>query len=154
MNDKQTRRQYLRAMAATGAATITLPLAGCSGGDGGDGGDSNDDTVRVEMSDDLVFDPDAIEISPGTSVVWETVGSVGHSVTAYEDELPDGAEYFASGGFDSEEAARDAYSVGDPDSGDVPEGETYEHTFETTGEYEYFCIPHESAGMVGTVTVS
>ncbi|QLG64062.1 plastocyanin/azurin family copper-binding protein [Halorarum salinum] len=32
-------------------------------------------------------------------------------------------------------------------------GETYEHTFEVEGEYGYFCIPHEGAGMVGTVTV-
>ncbi|NIS35939.1 MAG: copper-binding protein, partial [Actinobacteria bacterium] len=72
------------------------------------------------------------------------------SVTAYEDGIPDGAEYFASGGFDSEQAARDNY----PQEGDIPGGESYQYTFETTGEYEYFCIPHESADMVGTVTVT
>jgi plastocyanin len=27
-------------------------------------------------------------------------------------------------------------------------GETYEHTFETESVYDYFCIPHEAAGMV------
>jgi len=58
-------------------------------------------------------------------------------VTAYEDEIPDGAAYFASGGFDAEQAANEAY----PDEGSIPEGETYEHTFETTGTYEYYCIP-------------
>ncbi|MFC7137827.1 plastocyanin/azurin family copper-binding protein [Halobaculum litoreum] len=57
-------------------------------------------------------------------------------------------------GFDGEDAARSAYAPGDTASGDVPGGESYEHTFEAEGEYEYFCIPHESVGMVGTVTVS
>ncbi|WP_241997224.1 plastocyanin/azurin family copper-binding protein [Halorubrum sp. SD626R] len=31
--------------------------------------------------------------------------------------------------------------------------ENYEHTFEEPGTYEYFCIPHEGSGMVGTVRV-
>lgn len=153
MIDKTTRRQYLRTLAATSGATTAVSLAGCTGGDGA-ATESNDDTVRVEMTDELVFDPADIDVDAGTTVVWETVGSVGHSVTAYEDRIPDDAAYFASGGFDSEQAARDAYSVGDPESGDVAEGETYEHTFETTGDYEYFCIPHESAEMIGTVTVT
>ena len=107
------------------------------------------ETTTVDMTDNLVFDPEEIQISPGTTVTWENVGSIGHSVTAYEDEIPDGAEYFASGGFDSESAARNAY----PDEGNVAGGETYEYTFETEGEYGYFCIPHEQAGMVGTVIV-
>lgn len=61
-------------------------------------------------------------------------GGIGHSVTAYGDEIPDDAAYFASGGFDSEDAARDAY----PDEGNIPGGESYSHTFETAGTYEYF----------------
>ena len=31
--------------------------------------------------------------------------------------------------------------------------ESYVHTFETTGTHEYFCVPHEAAGMVGMVVV-
>ncbi|MFC6974699.1 plastocyanin/azurin family copper-binding protein [Halomicroarcula sp. GCM10025709] len=101
----------------------------------------------VEMTDSLKFVPETVEISVGDTVVWETVGSVAHSVTAYEDDLPAGADYFASGEFDSESAARQDYPVGS-----VGPDETYTHTFETAGEYPYFCIPHES-GMVGTVVV-
>jgi plastocyanin len=101
------------------------------------------------MTDSLVFDPDEATVAPGTTVVWENVGTIGHSVTAYEDEIPDEAEFFASGGFDSEEAARNAYP-----EGDVAGGETYEHTFEVEGTYGYFCIPHEAAGMVAELTVS
>jgi plastocyanin len=111
------------------------------------------ETHTVDMTDSLVFKPKRLSIAPGDTVVWENVGSLGHSVTAYEDEIPDGADYFASGGFDGEQAARDAYTTGDPESGDIPGGESYEHTFETEGVYEYFCIPHEAAGMVGTIAV-
>jgi len=107
-------------------------------------------THQVDMTDDLVFDPDELTIAPGDTVVWETVGRVGHSVTAYEDEIPADAEYFASGGFDDESSARSGY----PAQGDVAEGETYEHTFEVEGTYDYFCIPHESVGMLAELTVS
>lgn len=102
------------------------------------------------MTDNLVFDPDSTTVTPGTTVVWENVGSIGHSATAYEDEIPDDAEYFASGGFDGEQAARDGY----PNPGEIAGGETYEHTFEVEGTYGYFCIPHENAGMVAELTVS
>jgi plastocyanin len=108
----------------------------------------------VDMTDDLVFDPDAITVAPGDTVVWENVGAIGHSVTAYEDEIPDEAAYFASGGFDAEQAARDAYAPGDPDSGDVAGGESFEHTFEVEGSYGYFCVPHEAVGMVASVEVA
>jgi peptide/nickel transport system substrate-binding protein len=32
-------------------------------------------------------------------------------------------------------------------------GETFEHTFETAGEYRYVCVPHAGVGMQGTVVV-
>jgi plastocyanin len=105
-------------------------------------------THTVDMTDGLVFDPDSLTIAPGDTVVWENVGSVGHSVTAYEENIPSEAEYFASGGFESEEAARSAYP-----EGDIPGGESFQHTFEVTGPYEYFCIPHEGAGMIASLEV-
>lgn len=146
MSQRVTRRQTIAGIASL---TVASSLAGCTGGGDGDDGDEN----LVEMTDELVFDPETITISVGETVTWENTGSVGHSVTAYEDDIPDGAEYFASGGFDTEQAARDGFSAGDTDAGDIPEGESYEHTFETAGTYEYFCIPHEGGGMAGTVEV-
>jgi len=143
---RQRRRRMLQ---SAGALLAGVSLAGCSGGGDDDGGG---DGTTVEMTDDLVFDPEELTVSVGDTVTWENVGSIGHSVTAYEEDIPEGAEYFASGGFDSEDAARDAYSAGDPDSGDIAGGETYEHTFETAGTYDYFCIPHEST-MQGTIVV-
>ena len=135
------RRDFLRAAGGLGGAAAVA--AGSAGAQ--EGGT----THTVDMTDQLVFDPDELTIAPGDTVVWENVGNVGHSVTAYEDDIPEEADYFASGGFDAEQAARDGY----PSQGDIPGGESYEHTFEVTGTYEYFCIPHEAVGMVGTITV-
>jgi len=136
-----------RAMLQMSGVALAGAVAGCGGSSSQPTETSADGNRRVEMTDGLNFEPEETTVSVGDTVVWETTGSVPHSVTAYEDELPEGASYFASGGFDSESAARDAY----PD-GSVKEGETYSHTFETTGEFAYFCIPHESS-MLGTVIV-
>ena len=136
------RRGFLRAGTGALAATVAAGTAGQAAAQGGR-------THTVDMTDELVFDPEEITIAPGDTVVWDNVGAVGHSVTAYEDGIPSDAEYFASGGFASEQAARDGY----PGEGNILGGETYEYTFEVPGDYEYFCIPHEAVGMVGTVHV-
>lgn len=165
MTEHYSRRTVLATTALAGATA----LAGCTGG--GDSGTDDEkttteeatteeptdsgsgttweETSTVEMTDELTFEPKNIQVSAGTTVTWKNVGAVAHSVTAYEDKLPDEASYFASGGFDSESAANDGY----PDEGSIAEGESYEHTFETTGTYEYYCIPHEMSGMVGKVKV-
>ncbi|MEF8843064.1 MAG: plastocyanin/azurin family copper-binding protein [Haloarculaceae archaeon] len=170
MEDEHTRRTFL---AATGATAIGIALAGCAGStssggggtpaggtdtpaptEGGSGDGSSGEwteTSTVEMTDELTFEPQRIQVSAGTEVTWENVGSIGHTVTAYGEEIPEGATYFASGGFDSLPAAKDGYSDGQ--EGNVPAGESYSHPFETTGTYEYYCIPHEMNGMVGTVKV-
>lgn len=143
MRQHQTRRQALKAI---GALTIGGALAGCSGdGDSGNGNGGN----TVDMTDDLTFEPADITVAVGDTVTWENVGTVPHTVTAYGDQIPDGAAFFASGGYSSAQAARDGY----PGDGEIPGGETYSHTFDTAGTYEYFCVPHEGAGMTGTVTV-
>ena len=140
-----------RSVLALSGAALAGSLAGCS--DSSDDGEKPDPSTeppaetRVDMTDGLKFEPEDVTIGVGDTVVWETVGAVAHSVTAYEEDLPEGAEFFASGEFETETAARQSY----PD-GSVGTDETYEHTFEVTGTYPYFCVPHES-GMVGTVTV-
>lgn len=134
-----TRRAVLSAALATG---VTVGLAGCGGGSGRRG------PKTVEMTDDLTFEPETVAVPVGATVVWKNVGDVGHTVTAYEDGIPADAAYFASGGFETERAARN-----DIKGGLVAGDETYRHTFEVPGRYEYYCIPHEGSGMVGTVRV-
>jgi plastocyanin len=83
-------------------------------------------TVRME---DNFFDPANITVEPGTTVTWVQSGNNPHTTTSYD---------------------------GLWDSGLLPggSGQTFSFTFEEPGTYDYFCIPHEDLGMVGTVTVS
>ncbi|MFB6361496.1 MAG: plastocyanin/azurin family copper-binding protein, partial [Halobacteriales archaeon] len=59
-----------------------------------------------------------------------------------------GAPYWASGGFETERAARENLA-----EGLIEAGGTYRRTFETAGEQPYFCVPHEGSGMTGAVSV-
>ncbi|MFC6787572.1 plastocyanin/azurin family copper-binding protein [Halobaculum halobium] len=68
-------------------------------------------------------------VTPGTTVTFDWV-SDGHNVLF--DQNP--------GDVSGHEPLED-------------EGFSFEVTFETTGTYEYYCDPHRSLGMVGTVEV-
>ncbi|MBO4248134.1 halocyanin [Halomicrobium sp. IBSBa] len=134
------RRAYLRTVVGASA----VGLSGCLGGltESGD--------YDVGMTSNA-FDPAEITVAAGDTVVWRNTSSHAHSVTAYEDAIPDGADYFASGGFDDEPSARDGWT--NATDGSLYQGDTYSHTFEVAGRYRYFCIPHERGGMIGTVVV-
>jgi len=76
----------------------------------------------------FAFDPAAIRISTGTTVVWEWTGEGGsHNVKAddgsFESELTDEA------------------------------GHTFEHAFDSEGTYKYICVPHEAMGMKGIIVI-
>lgn len=116
---------------------IALLTASCSG-----------EGSTVSMTGGHRFDPETITVSAGSAITFMNDTEESHSATAYEDEIPQGADYFSSGGLSSEQEARDS----------VPEallgaGETYEVTLDVPGTYRYFCIPHESDGMKGTIEV-
>src|SRR5215203_3621318 len=83
-------------------------------------------TVRME---DNFFEPANITVEPGTTVMWVQSGDNSHTTTSYDGLWDSG---MIEGGTDG----------------------TFSFTFEEPGTYDYFCIPHEDLGMVGTVTVS
>ena len=123
------------------ACVAALAFAGCS--------ESKDRAPgEVGMSDSHAFDPKESTIDAGETVTWINDSSESHTVTAFEESLPEGAEYFASGGAENEEEARD-----DVSDGLMQSDETFEVTFEEPGTYRYVCIPHEGDGMTGTVVV-
>ena len=109
-----------------------------------------DDADHVVEMNTVAFEPAELTVSQGETVAWKYNAGDVHNVVAYEDEIPDEATYWASGGFDSEDAAREGWENGE---GAVQSGQSYVHTFETTGTHEYCCTPHEAAGMVGSVIV-
>jgi plastocyanin len=83
-------------------------------------------TVRME---DNFFDQANITVEPGTTVTWVQSGNNPHTTTSYDGLWDSGIIEGGSGG-------------------------TFSYTFEEPGRYDYFCIPHESMGMVGSVSVS
>jgi plastocyanin len=83
-------------------------------------------TVRME---DNFFDPANITVEPGTTVTWVQSGNNPHTTTSYDGLWDSGMIEGGSGG-------------------------TFSFTFEEPGTYDYFCIPHESLGMIGSVTVT
>lgn len=139
------RRRFLSASAVGLSATTS----GCLEAVVGSGLDEEDFDVGMSAN---AFLPERYEASVGETVVWGNNGSRSHTVTAYDSGLPDGADFFASGGFPDTESAREAWRTGG--DGNLDPGETFAHTFETPGEHHYFCIPHERKGMVGLVVVT
>lgn len=163
MNEElRTRRRFLT---STGVAA-TIGLAGCAGSPSSDAdehghdentsgsdnathagshdasldGPSTSATVSMVSGDNGThFEPHVAWIEEGGTVTWElTSGS--HTTTAYAAEndapqrIPESAEAWDSGTLSEE-------------------GATFEHTFETVGVYDYYCAPHEGAGMIGSVIV-
>lgn len=154
-----TRRQLVLAAAATTA----LGLAGCTGSSGAGGGEDSSDsdgdsqedhvghgdslegpsasaTVTMETADDGThFEPHVVWVEQGGTVTWE-LESGSHTTTAYSEAV--------------DRPARIPEEAAGWDSGTLSEaGATFEHTFETAGVYDYFCVPHESTGMLGSVIV-
>ena len=118
----------------TGTSTGTSAGTGTGTSSGGGGGGGGTETVAVGPDGSLVFTPgteEPLQITPGTTVefVWE---SDNHNIVV--DSQPEDA------GWSGHEPIENT-------------GFTYSHTFETLGEYEYYCQPHESAGMIGAIEV-
>lgn len=135
-----------RAMIKSTAGLLTgAALAGCSGDGGGNGNGVSGNTVAVGPNNQFRFSPDEITISVGETVSWEFESS-GHNVCAWpamfdEVSIPEGAD-----GFGTMSQGGNRYAM-------VDSGETFEHTFETAGEYTYVCGPHVGQGMIGSVIV-
>jgi plastocyanin len=135
------RRRFL----VTAGVAATTGLGGCVSGLGSGAGDFD-----VGMTPNA-FDPKSVTVEVGEEVVWKNTTSRIHTVTAYENGIPEDGAFFCSGAFESEDAARQAWN--DNLGGGIAANDTYGHTFEAPGTFHYFCVPHEQGGMRGTVVV-
>ncbi|WP_458206541.1 plastocyanin/azurin family copper-binding protein [Haladaptatus sp. NG-SE-30] len=102
---------------------------------GGGGGGGPTKTVKTGPGGELVFEPTELSISPGTTVKWVWESNT-HNVIP--ESQPSGSSWKGTPGGESKT---------------YDSGYTYSHTFETPGKYEYYCAPHKSAGMTGTIQV-
>ena len=85
----------------------------------------------------LVFDPATVTISKGDSVTWVNNAGFPHNIVFDEDAVPSGV---------------DASKLGQEDYLNAP-GETVTNKFDVAGEYNYYCEPHQGAGMQGKIVV-
>lgn len=87
--------------------------------------------VQAGTGSGAFFIPETVTIAPGDTVEWTWGGTFAHSVTS-------GAGGVGDGLFDSGAHAAPF---------------TFSFTFPNVGTFEYFCRPHYSMGMTGTVRV-
>ena len=87
---------------------------------------------------DTSYSPNPIEVTVGQTVVWTNDDSAFHTVTSGSAGAPDVGKAFDSG-------------LAGP-TALTSKGKTFEHKFDTAGEYPYFCTLHPA--MVGTVMVN
>lgn len=86
--------------------------------------------TRVTVGDDgFGFAPPAIRVDPGATVIWEWGEEGGAHVLR---------------GVDREFSSGDAVAEA---------GHTFEQTFDETGIYRYYCLPHTALGAHGAVVV-
>mmetsp|Transcript_33475 Transcript_33475/g.60362 ORF Transcript_33475/g.60362 Transcript_33475/m.60362 type:complete len:237 (-) Transcript_33475:222-932(-) len=114
---------------AVGAAAITLGAPALAA-----------ESKMVLMGTDvgLAFEPKETTVCKGDSVTWKNNRLGPHNVVFNPDDVPSGV---------------DASAISTPEyiGG---EGETYTVKFDkATGDYGYYCEPHQGAGMIGLVTV-
>ena len=110
-----------------GASTEQPSDQGGGGGSGGGGGGA----AEVGMQN-IQFDPGDVTIKAGETVTWTNDEGVAHDV----DKTSGPGPQFSSG----------------PEGG-MMEGDTFEHTFNQPGTYEYVCRVH-APGMAGTIEVT
>eukprot|EP00475_Leptophrys_vorax_P041268 TRINITY_DN77838_c0_g1_i1.p1 TRINITY_DN77838_c0_g1~~TRINITY_DN77838_c0_g1_i1.p1 ORF type:complete len:159 (-),score=13.34 TRINITY_DN77838_c0_g1_i1:83-559(-) len=102
-------------------------------------GSANAATILMGGSDgSLAFVPSSASVAAGEAITFKNNAGFPHNVVFDEDEVPAGV---------------DADAISHPDLINAP-GETFTVTLKTAGTYEYYCEPHQGAGMVGKITVS
>jgi plastocyanin len=128
-----TRRQFVLA-GGLGLAGLGRPRGAVSA-----------PVVEIRMRSDPLgaevwFDPVGVRVLPGQTVRWIVAANV-HTTTAYHPKndlhslrIPVGAAPWDSGFL-------------------VNPGDHFEVTLTAEGVYDYFCRPHEDAGMVGRIVV-
>lgn len=104
--------------------------------------------ATITAGSNLRYEPGVVTVEVGETVTFTNDSDASHTVTAYEDKIPEGGSFFSSGGFTSEREARS-----EPEKGMLDQGEAFEVTFDAPGTYAYFCVPHEQLGMKGKVIV-
>lgn len=90
--------------------------------------------ARIGPKGKMYFDPQEIEIKSGDKVTWINDTNIFHNIKTTRTDIPSGAEAFSSSGLSAK-------------------GSSWSYIFTVPGKYKYFCAPHKSFNMVGTIIV-
>jgi plastocyanin len=140
MRRKKWNGQWIFILNLTAFAALTIWLA--LGVESRTANASSDSTIVIKMLDmPPSFQPSHITIKVGDTVKWDNVGNSVHHATSdpshaiKPDDVanPSGAKPF--------------------DSGFLPPGQSFSHTFTVPGTYKYVCAAHEMSGMSGEIVV-
>ncbi|MHA6690991.1 plastocyanin/azurin family copper-binding protein [Devosia sp. A449] len=102
--------------------------------------------VDIEMTgkpdgSDVWFDPIGLHIQPGQTIRWTNRDAGNsHTATAYHPSL-----------FDRQQRIPEGAEPWDSDY--LLPGDSFSVTLTVPGVYDYYCVPHEHAGMVGRIVV-
>ncbi|HVB54801.1 MAG TPA: plastocyanin/azurin family copper-binding protein [Candidatus Acidoferrales bacterium] len=96
--------------------------------------------VTIAAGDNLKFTPDTACLKVGGTVTWKNTGAIAHTTTdtpslaakASDSVLPAGATAW---------------------NHPLSAGASWSLKLTVAGTYKYFCIPHETLGMLGSITV-
>lgn len=131
------RRCFLRRVGGIGAVGLSAPvLAGCQILAARD-----EDRYTVEITEGYRFEPAALTVPLGSTVVWDNKSNIRHAVSTDASDL------------ENPEAITLPRYVRPFDSGDLFPGDTWALTFTVPGSYVYVCPYHHDRGMMGTVIV-
>lgn len=109
-------------------------------------------THEVEMIQDgaeYKYVPAALTIKPGDTVIFKGISGGLHNVQFYPDSIPAGASEALDAAITNKQGPLASALVG--------EGDSITITFPATlpvGEYKFFCLPHQTMGMVGVITLA
>ena len=109
------------------------------------GGGTTDVTIKMTNSNE--FQPATITVARGTTVTWINSGQASHTVTGDPSKAAKPTDAVLPSG------AR-AWDSGQLNGGVLNSGQSFSYTFDMPGDYTYFCIPHESLGMVAHISVT
>lgn len=130
-----TGRRDVLALGGGLVAALVVPLEAGAG-----------NTVEIVMmgtarGEHVWFEPDGVAVAPGTTIhfVNKDAGN-SHTATAYSSKVNDRQDRIP----------RDAEPW---DSGLLLPDETFDVTLTAPGVYDFYCQPHEMAGMVGRIVV-
>jgi plastocyanin len=111
--------------ATTAGAAATTAAGGGAATTAASGGGAPAAGAGAVTIKDFAFDPGDVTVAKGTTVTWKNDDSATHRIKS------------GDGSFDSE---------------DLKNGDSFEHTFDTAGTFDYICGIHPS--MKGKVTVT